>query len=97
MLLGMWMMKTGASIAAPTIKHLPAMQENWVRSLSQEDLLEQGMATHCSILVWRIPWTEEPGRATVHSIEKLDRTEATEHACVHSQIKKKIKTKQKIA
>ena len=38
------------------------MQEMWVQSLSQEDALEEGMATHCSILAWRIPWTEEPGR-----------------------------------
>ena len=43
------------------VKNLPAMQETWVRSLSQEDPLEKGMATHCSILAWRIPWTEKPG------------------------------------
>ena len=40
---------------------LPAMWETWVRSLGQEDALEKGMATHSSILAWRIPWTEEPG------------------------------------
>ena len=38
------------------------MEETWVRSLGQEDPLEEGMATHSSILAWRIPWTEEPGR-----------------------------------
>ena len=43
------------------VKNLPAMQETQVRSLSQEDPLEKGMATHSSILAWRIPWTEEPG------------------------------------
>ena len=46
------------------MKSLPAMQETqemWVRSLGQEDPLEEGMATHSSILAWRIPWTEEPG------------------------------------
>ena len=43
------------------VKNLPAMQETWVPSLRQEDLLEQGMATHSSILAWRSPWTEEPG------------------------------------
>ena len=43
------------------VKHLPAMREAWVRSLDQEDPLEKGMATHSSILAWRIPWTEEPG------------------------------------
>ena len=42
-------------------KNLPAVQEPWVRSLGQEDPLEKGMATHSSILAWRIPQTEEPG------------------------------------
>ena len=44
------------------VKHLPAMWETWVQSLGEEDLLEKGMATHSSILAWRIPWMEEPGR-----------------------------------
>ena len=43
------------------VNNLPAIQETWVRSLGGEDPLEDGMATHCSILAWRIPWTEEPG------------------------------------
>ena len=43
------------------VKYLPVMQETQVRSLSQEDPLEKEMATHSSILAWRIPWTEEPG------------------------------------
>ena len=43
------------------VKCLPAMQETWVRSLGQEDPLEKEMATHSTILAWRIPWTEEPG------------------------------------
>ena len=42
-----------------TIKNLPAMQEAWLQSLDQKDPLEKGMATHSSILAWRIPWTEE--------------------------------------
>ena len=42
------------------VKNLPAVQETQVRSLGQEDPLEEGMATHSSILAWRIPWTEEP-------------------------------------
>ena len=42
-------------------KNLPAMRETWVPSLGGEDPLEEGMATHSSILAWRIPWTEEPG------------------------------------
>ena len=44
-----------------TVKNLPAILETWVRSLGWEDPLEEGMATHSSILAWRIPWTEEPG------------------------------------
>ena len=43
------------------LKHLPAMREAWVRSLRWEDPLEKEMATHSSILAWKIPWTEEPG------------------------------------
>ena len=43
------------------VKKPPAMQETWVPSLGWEDPLENGMATHSSILAWRIPWTEEPG------------------------------------
>ena len=46
---------------AQTVKNLPAIGETWVRSLGQEDPLEKGMATHSSILAWRMPWTEEPG------------------------------------
>ena len=45
---------------AQMVKNLPAMQETWVQSLDQEDLLKKGMATHSSILAWRIPHTEEP-------------------------------------
>ena len=44
------------------VKSLPAMQETQARSLGQKDPLEKGMATHSSILAWRIPWTEEPDR-----------------------------------
>ena len=51
-----------ASLVVQTVKHLPAIQETWVRSLSLEDPLKKGMVTHSSILTWIIPWTEEPGR-----------------------------------
>ena len=47
---------------AQMVKNLPAMQETWVQCLDQEDPLEKKMATHSSILAWRIPWMEEPGR-----------------------------------
>ena len=43
------------------VKNMPARQETWVRTLGWEDLLEKGIATHSSILAWKIPWTEEPG------------------------------------
>jgi len=49
------------SLVAQMVKNLPAMRETWVPSLGWEDPLEKGMATHASILAWRIPWTEEPG------------------------------------
>ena len=50
------------SLMAQTVKRLPTMQETWVQSLGQEDLLEKEMATHSSILAWKIPWMEDPGR-----------------------------------
>ena len=52
----------GASLVAQRLKRLPPMRETWVRSLGREDPLEKEMATHSSILAWRIPWTEEPDR-----------------------------------
>ena len=51
-----------SSLIAESVKNMPAMQETWVQFLGQEDPLEKGMATHSSILAWRIPWTEKPGR-----------------------------------
>ena len=47
------------------------MQEIWVRSLGGEDLMEKGMATHSSILVWRMPWTEEPGRLQSKGLQRV--------------------------
>ena len=52
----------GASLVAQRLKHLPPTQETWVQSLGWEDPLEKEMATHSSILDWKIPWTEECGR-----------------------------------
>ena len=51
-----------SSLVAQMVKNLPVLQETQVRSLGQEDPLEKGMATHSSILAWRIPWTEESGK-----------------------------------
>ena len=47
---------------AQMVKNLPTMTETWIQTLGQEDPLEEGMAIHSSILAWRIPWTEDPGR-----------------------------------
>ena len=52
----------GASLVTQMVKNLPAMQETQVQLLGSEDPLEKRMATHSSILAWRIPWTEETGR-----------------------------------
>ena len=54
-------MSRGASLVAQMVKNLPAMLETQVQSLGQEDPLEKKLATHSSILAWRILWTEEPG------------------------------------
>ena len=55
-------MSIQASLVAQMAKNLPVMRETWIRSLGWEDNLKKGMANHYSILAWRIPWTEEPGR-----------------------------------
>ena len=57
----MVLLQLGASLVAQRLKHLPAMQKPWVRSLGLEDPLEKEMATHSSTLAWKILWTEEPG------------------------------------
>ena len=56
---------------AETVKNLPAMLETQVRSLGQEDPLEKGMASNSSILAWRIPWTEEPGRLQSMGLQRV--------------------------
>ena len=61
-----------ASLVTQTIKNSPGMWETWVRSLGWEDPLEEGMATHSSILSWRIPWTEEPGGLQSMGSQKTD-------------------------
>ena len=63
-LLGGWIpsMSLASLVAQTAVKNLPAIQENRVQSLGREDPLEKDMATLFSILAWRIPWTEEPGR-----------------------------------
>ena len=63
-------MGSWASLVTQMVKNLPAMQETWVPSLGREDPLEKGMATHSSILAWRIPKTEGPGRLQSMGITK---------------------------
>ena len=61
---------TGFSVAQ-MVKHQPAMRETWVRSLGREDPLEKEMATHSSILAWKIPWMEEPGRLQSMGLQRV--------------------------
>ena len=71
----------------PVVKNLSAMQETWetwVQSLSLEDPLEEEMATHSSILSWRIPWTEEPCGLQSMSLKESDTTERTCRICSSS-------------
>ena len=63
-----------ASLVAQMVKHLPAMQETWVRFLDWEDPVGKEMVTHSSILACRIPWTEEPGRLQFMGSQELDMT-----------------------
>ena len=58
---------------AQAVKNLPAEQETWVWSLGQEYTLEKGMATHCRILAWEIPWTEEPGGLQSTGFQRVGR------------------------
>ena len=67
----------GTSLVAQMVKHLPTMQDTWVQSLGQEDLLEKEMATHSSILAWKIPWTEEPGSLQSMGLQRVGHELAT--------------------
>ena len=62
---------------AHTVKNLPAVQETWAQSLGQEDPLEKEIAAYCSILAWRIPWTEKPGGLQFMGRKESDMTETT--------------------
>ena len=67
----------GAYLVAQMVKLLPTMRETWVQSLGQEDPLEKEMATHSSILAWKIPWTEEPGRLQSMASQRVGHDWAT--------------------
>ena len=60
-----------ASLVAQMVKNLSIMRKTWVQSLGWEDLLEKGMATHYSMLTWRIPWTEEPGELQSMGLQRV--------------------------
>ena len=68
---------TWASLIALLVKNLPAVQETWVRFLGQEDPLEKEMATHSSILAWRIPWIEDPGGLQSMGLQRVRHSWAT--------------------
>ena len=76
--------KNWASLVVQRLKRLPAMWETWVRSLGREDPLEKEMATHSSILAWRIPWTEELGGLQSMDHKESDTTEQL-HFHFHSK------------
>ena len=67
------LLKSSASLVAQS-KNLSAIQETWVQFLGWEDSLEKEMATHSSILAWRVPWTEKPGRLQSMGLQKSDMT-----------------------
>ena len=71
------------SLVAQTVKCLPITRETQVQSLGQEDLLEKEMATHSSILAWKIPWTEEPGRLQSIESQRAGHDSASEHALTY--------------
>ena len=72
-----WQPVNKTLLVAQMAKNLPEMWETWVRSLHREDPLEEGMATHSSVLAWRIPWTEESGRLQSMGSPESDMTEVT--------------------
>ena len=61
----------GVSLVAQMVKRLPTMWDTWVQSLGREDPLEKEMATHSSILAWKIPWTEDPGRLQSMGLQRV--------------------------
>ena len=73
----------GASLVAQMVHNLLVMLETWVWSLGQEDTLEEDMATHSSILAWRIPWTEEPGRLQSTGSQRIRHDWVTKHSTAY--------------
>ena len=80
------------SLVAQTVKNPPAIWETWVQSLVWEDSLAKGMATHSSILAWRIPWTEELGRLQSMRSQRLRYSWVTKHTHTHTHTHTPVKT-----
>ena len=72
------------SLVAQTVKCLPTVWETWVQSLGREELLEKEMATHSSILAWKIPWMQEPGRLQSIGSQESDTTEQLHFHFLHA-------------
>ena len=79
-------MSIQAFLVAQSVKNLPVMQEAWVQSLGQDDLLEKEMATHFWILVWEVPWTEDPGRLQSTGTQRVRHNLVTKPPYVNSGI-----------
>ena len=73
-----------SEFVAQRVKNLPTNRETWVQSLSREATLEKEMATHSSIIVWRVPWTEDLGSYNLWGCKESDMTEQLIHACTHT-------------
>ena len=83
-----------AFLVPQMVKNLPAMQETRVPSLGWEDPLEKGMATHSSLLAWRIPWAEEPGGLQSMGSQRIKHNLATkQHICNKPIFEKKTKAR----
>ena len=84
--LGLTSSSVGTSLVAQMVKCLPTMRETRVQSLGWEDLLEKAMATHSSILAWKIPWTEEPGRLQSMGSQRVGHDWATSLSLFSSSV-----------
>ena len=89
-----------ASLVTQMVKNLPAMWDTQVWSLGQENPLEKRMATHSSILAWRIPWTEEPGSPWDHKESDMTEQGTLSHfiynLCLYNLLLSRLKIKQKM-
>ena len=75
----------GASLVAQTVQNLPAIQETWIQSLDREHPVKKGMATHSSILAWRIPWTKKSGGLQFMGSQRVRHNWMNYHRHIHSK------------